>query len=83
MLATINRLATLLTITSLLGVVALYLYTLPALRRLPKDKEQSLNGITTMDDAVRYLRTTSAVSRAGQSIVEVIGYLVLRVAAWL
>lgn len=38
------------------GVVALYLYTLPGLRRLPKDKARSLNGITTIDDAVRYLR---------------------------
>lgn len=58
MLATIKRLATLLTISGLLGVVALYLYTRPALRRLPKAKEQSLNGITTIDDAVAYLRTT-------------------------
>lgn len=38
MLATMKRLATLLSITSLLGVVALYVYTPPALRRLPKAK---------------------------------------------
>lgn len=37
---------------------ALYLYTLPALRRLPKAKERSLNGITTIDDAVRHLRNS-------------------------
>lgn len=39
-------------------VAALYLYTLPALRRLPKQKERSLHGITTIDDAVRQLRNS-------------------------
>ncbi len=44
--------------TGMLGAAALFLYTLPALRRLPRQKEQSLNGITTIDDAVTYLRNS-------------------------
>lgn len=42
----------------LLSAAALYFYTLPALRRLPKAKERSFDGITTIDDAVRYLQRT-------------------------
>ena len=42
-----------LTTVGVLGTAALYLYTLPALRRLPKTKECSLNGVTTLDDAVQ------------------------------
>lgn len=55
------------------GIVALYLYTLPALRRLPKPKERSLNGVTTIDDAVRYLRSSGktgwALVTAAQQLV--------------
>ncbi|MEZ4737340.1 MAG: transglutaminase family protein [Caldilineaceae bacterium] len=58
MIATMKRLATMLAIFAILGVVALYLYTLPGLRRLPKAKERSLDGITTIDDAVAYLRNS-------------------------
>ena len=58
MTAIIKRLVTIMTMATILGMGALYFYTLPALRRLPKANEQSLNGITTIDDAVRYLRST-------------------------
>lgn len=58
MTRTIQRLASLVLLSTIGGAVALCLHTLPGLRRLPKAKEQSINGITTIDDAVRYLRTT-------------------------
>jgi hypothetical protein len=58
MLGTIKWLAAILIRTSILGVVGLYFYTLPAVVRLPKEKERALNGITTIDDAVRYLQNT-------------------------
>jgi len=41
-----------------IAAAALFAYTLPALRRLPPEKEQRLDGILTIDDAVRYLRQT-------------------------
>ena len=41
-----------------LGLVALYLYTLPAMRRLPKEHERALDSVVTIDDAVMYLRVT-------------------------
>lgn len=56
-------LATLAT-TGILGVIALYLYTRPALQRLPKTQQQSLHGITTIDDAVHYLQSTRKTSWA-------------------
>lgn len=43
---------------TLLSAAAIYVYTLPALRRLPKAKERSLAGIITLDDAVRHLQGT-------------------------
>ena len=58
MLKTMKRMAAILAITGLLGVAALYLYTLPTLRRLPKAKERSHHGVTTIDEAVAYLRAT-------------------------
>lgn len=58
MLATSKRLVSWIGLIGTFAVVALYLYTLPALRRLPKHKEQSRNGITTLDDAVAYLRNS-------------------------
>lgn len=39
-----------------LGALALYAYTLPGLRRLPRAKQRSLGGVTTIDDAVCHLR---------------------------
>jgi hypothetical protein len=54
----IKRLAVILLATNIVGAAALYLYTLPVLRRLPKAKERSLGGITTIDDAVRDLRNS-------------------------
>ncbi|MFN8486201.1 MAG: transglutaminase family protein [Caldilineaceae bacterium] len=53
-----KRLIEMVTASTLLGIAALYLYTLPAFRRLSKAKEQSLDGITTIDDAVCYLQKT-------------------------
>jgi transglutaminase-like putative cysteine protease len=58
MIVALKRLAVILVAIHILGAATLYLYTLPALRRLPKAKERSLNGITTIDDAVRYLHNT-------------------------
>ncbi len=55
MTTTIKRLATVFITMGILGTAMLYLYTLPALRRLPKEKERLLHGITTIDDAVHYL----------------------------
>src|SRR4051812_46432656 len=52
----IKRLAAILMTGFSLGAVGLYLYTLPALSRLPKQKDRSLQGIITVDDAVRSLR---------------------------
>jgi hypothetical protein len=40
------------------GVVALYLLTIPLLRRLPKPGRVSMDGITTIDDAVEACRRT-------------------------
>lgn len=60
---------------ALMGALAaaLYLYTLPALRRLPKEKERSLQGIVTIDDAVRHLRNSGksdwALVAAAQKLV--------------
>lgn len=62
----IKRLIVTLTAMSGLSVIALYLYTRPALQRLPKAQEQSLDGITTIDDAVGYLRSTG---KTGWSLV--------------
>ncbi len=58
MIATMKHLATMVAMFGILGVVALYLYTRPALRRLPREKAQSHHGITTIDDAVAQLRAT-------------------------
>ncbi|MCE7984524.1 MAG: transglutaminase family protein [Caldilinea sp. CFX5] len=73
MLKTIKRLAAIFITLTTLGVATLYLYTLPGLRRLPKAKERTLNGVTTIDDAVRYLRSTGktrwALVAAAQKLV--------------
>lgn len=73
MSATSKRLIAWMGLTGTLGVAALYLYTLPALRRLPKQKTQSLHGITTIDDAVDYLRNSGKTGwdlvAAAQSLV--------------
>lgn len=53
MTTVLKRLTAMLTTVGVLGTAALYLYTLPALRQLPKTKECSLNGVTTLDDAVQ------------------------------
>lgn len=42
----------------ILSVIAVYVYTFPALRRLPKAGKRSLDGVTTIDDAVRYLQNS-------------------------
>ena len=40
------------------GIVALYMLTLPLLRRLPRESRVSMDGITTIDDAVEACRRT-------------------------
>jgi hypothetical protein len=42
----------------LIAVAALYMCTLPALRRLPDKRQRALNGIITIDDAEAHLRRT-------------------------
>lgn len=73
MAANLKRLAVILISTGLLGITLLYLYTLPALRRLPKAKSCSRHGINTIDDAVRALRdsgkTDWALVSAAQQLV--------------
>ena len=61
MITILKRLAIMMTTIGIIGWALLYFYTLPGLRRLPKQKERSLNGITTIDDAVKYLRSTNKV----------------------
>jgi hypothetical protein len=73
MMVTIKRLAAIFITTSILSAAGLYLYTLPALRRLPKEKKRSLNGITTIDDAVRYLHL---IGKTGWALVTVAQKLV-------
>ena len=69
----LKRLAVTLFTIGMLGIALLYLYTLPALRRLPKAKEHSHHGITTLDDAVRFLRASGktdwALVSAAQKLV--------------
>ena len=50
----------LLALTSIgtVGVLTIYLLTLPLLRRLPKQDRVSMDGITTIDDAVKVCRRT-------------------------
>jgi hypothetical protein len=73
MIVAIRWLAASLSAISLVSAAGLYLYTLPAVRRLPKEKERSLDGITTIDDAVCYLRSTGktgwALVAAAQKLV--------------
>jgi hypothetical protein len=40
------------------GVLTIYLLTIPLLRRLPKQDRVSMDGITTIDDAVKVCRRT-------------------------
>jgi hypothetical protein len=40
------------------GVVALFVLTIPLLRRLPKQRRVSMDGITSIDDAVEACRRT-------------------------
>lgn len=54
----LKQLATTVAMSSLLGGTALVLYTVPAWRRLPLEKERSLDGVVTIDDAVRRLQNT-------------------------
>lgn len=68
-----KRLIVIVIASTLLGIATLYFYTLPALRRLPKTKAQSLNGVTTLDDAVRYLESTG---KTGWDLVAVAQKLV-------
>jgi hypothetical protein len=69
----LKRLAAIMVASGILGVAALYLYTLPALRRLPKTKERALEGITTIEDAVRYLHGTG---KTGWELVAAAQHLV-------
>lgn len=73
MTVALKRLTVTLMTMGLLGTAVLYLYTLSALQRLPKAKERSLNGITTIDDAVRSLgasgKTGWALVSAAQKLV--------------
>lgn len=58
MITTFKRLAIMLPLVGSIGWALLYCYTLPGLRRLPKENERTLNGITTIDDAVRALHAS-------------------------
>jgi hypothetical protein len=53
-----KRVVRLVAATSILSGIGLYVYTLPGLRRLPKAKQRSLDGVTTIDDAVRHLQNS-------------------------
>jgi hypothetical protein len=57
------------------AVVALYLLTIPLLRRLPKPGRVSMDGITTIDDAVEACRRTKL---EGSSLVAFAQQLVAR-----
>jgi hypothetical protein len=51
----LKRLLLALAAAVMVALGSLYLYTLPALWRLPTEKSRSLHGITTLDDAVAHL----------------------------
>jgi hypothetical protein len=57
------------------SVVALYLLTIPRLRRLPKPGRVPMDGITTIDDAVEACRRTQL---HGSSLVAYAQHLVAR-----
>jgi hypothetical protein len=61
-----KRVVRLVAATSILSGIALYVYTLPGLRRLPKAKQRSLDGVTTIDDAVHELQNSG---KTGWSVV--------------
>jgi len=53
-----KKLAFLLTGLSTVGILSVYLLTIPMLRRLPKQSHVTMDGITTIDDAVEACRRT-------------------------
>ncbi|HYX49112.1 MAG TPA: hypothetical protein VE843_05190, partial [Ktedonobacteraceae bacterium] len=53
-----KKIALLLAGISAIGAFSVYLLTIPMLRRLPKQSHVSMNGITTIDDAVEACRRT-------------------------
>ncbi len=53
-----KKIAILLTGISTVGVISIYLLTIPMLRRLPKQRRVSIYGITTIDEAVEACRRT-------------------------
>ena len=53
-----KKIALLLTGLSTVGVLSVYLLTIPMLRRLPKQSHVTMDGITTIDDAVEACRRT-------------------------
>jgi len=69
----VKRVVAIVAATSILSVNALYVYTLLGLRRLPKARQRSLDGVTTINDAVRYLqhsgKTGWALVAAAQTLV--------------
>jgi len=53
-----KKIALLLTGLSTVGVLSVYFLTIPMLRRLPKQSHVTMDGITTIDDAVEACRRT-------------------------
>ncbi len=53
-----KKILLLLTGTGALGVLTVYLLTIPMLRRLPKQDRVSMDGITTIDDVVEACKQT-------------------------
>ena len=53
-----KKIALLLTGLSTVGILSVYLLTIPMLRRLPKQSHVTMDGITTIDDAVEACRRT-------------------------
>src|SRR5690349_3570940 len=54
----VRKLVHALTGIGVVGVVAIYVLTIPLLRRLPKPGRVSMDGITTIDDAVEVCERT-------------------------
>jgi hypothetical protein len=73
MAAIMRRRMALVGAAAILGTLTLYLYTLPALSRLPKGKSRALQSVVTIDDAVRDLRSSGltgwALVTAAQKLV--------------
>lgn len=58
MARSMKRMVILVIAAGILSMIALFVYTVPGLRRLPKARQRSLDGVTTIDDAVRALQNS-------------------------